>query len=76
MMIGTSMAARQGPVATAAHQIYVQVWLVVSLLTDTLAITAQVYFSPSVAITGLLNLLSHVILHMCLQGENAGLNRD
>ncbi|PIN25748.1 putative membrane protein, predicted efflux pump [Handroanthus impetiginosus] len=39
--LGTSMAARQGPVAMAAHQICLQVWLAVSLLTDALATSAQ-----------------------------------
>lgn len=42
MTLGTSMAARQGPVAMAAHQICLQVWLAVSLLTDALAASAQV----------------------------------
>lgn len=36
------MAARQGPVAMAAHQICIQVWLAVSLLTDALAASGQV----------------------------------
>ena len=36
------MAARQGPVAMAAHQICLQVWLAVSLLTDALAASGQV----------------------------------
>ncbi|XP_020424197.1 protein DETOXIFICATION 45, chloroplastic [Prunus persica] len=35
------MAARQGPVAMAAHQICIQVWLVVSLLTDAMAASGQ-----------------------------------
>lgn len=42
MTLGTSMAARQGPVAMAAHQICMQVWLAVSLLTDALASSGQV----------------------------------
>jgi Na+-driven multidrug efflux pump len=42
MTIGTSMAARQGPTAMAAHQICLQVWLAVSLLADALAVSAQV----------------------------------
>lgn len=42
MTLGTSMAARQGPVAMAAHQICLQVWLAVSLLSDALALSAQV----------------------------------
>ncbi|GAB2253001.1 hypothetical protein Droror1_Dr00005848 [Drosera rotundifolia] len=41
MTIGTSMAARQGPVAMAAHQICLQIWLAVSLLTDALATSGQ-----------------------------------
>ncbi|GAV60111.1 LOW QUALITY PROTEIN: LysM domain-containing protein/MatE domain-containing protein [Cephalotus follicularis] len=41
MTLGTSMAARQGPVAMAAHQICMQVWLAVSLLTDALAASGQ-----------------------------------
>ena len=36
------MAARQGPVAMAAHQICIQVWLAVSLLTDAMAASGQV----------------------------------
>ncbi|XP_055815450.1 protein DETOXIFICATION 45, chloroplastic isoform X2 [Solanum dulcamara] len=41
MTLATSMAARQGAVAMAAHQICFQVWLAVSLLTDALAASAQ-----------------------------------
>ncbi|XP_051134310.1 protein DETOXIFICATION 45, chloroplastic [Andrographis paniculata] len=41
MTLGTSMAARQGPLAMASHQICLQVWLSVSLLTDALATSAQ-----------------------------------
>lgn len=40
--LGTSMAACQGPLAMAAHQICMQVWLAVSLLSDALAVSAQV----------------------------------
>ncbi|XP_074350345.1 protein DETOXIFICATION 45, chloroplastic-like isoform X2 [Apium graveolens] len=39
--MGTSMATRQGPVAMAAHQICIQVWLAVSLMTDALAASGQ-----------------------------------
>ncbi|XP_049932193.1 protein DETOXIFICATION 45, chloroplastic isoform X3 [Nymphaea colorata] len=42
MTLGTAMAARQGPVAMAAHQICLQVWLAVSLLTDALSLSGQV----------------------------------
>ncbi|KAL2493514.1 MATE efflux family protein 3 [Forsythia ovata] len=41
LTLATSMAARQGPIAMAAHQICIQVWLAVSLLTDALATSAQ-----------------------------------
>ncbi|VVA26549.1 PREDICTED: DETOXIFICATION [Prunus dulcis] len=41
LTLGTSMAARQGPVAMAAHQICIQVWLAVSLLTDAMAASGQ-----------------------------------
>eukprot|EP01018_Ginkgo_biloba_P039202 Gb_23578 [translate_table: standard] len=41
MTLGTSMAARQGPVFMAGHQICLQVWLAVSLLTDALAVAGQ-----------------------------------
>lgn len=47
MTLGTSMAARQGPLAMAAHQICIQVWLAVSLLTDALATSGQVLASHS-----------------------------
>lgn len=49
MTIGTSMAARQGPVAMAAHQICLQVWLAVSLLTDALAVSAQALVASSLS---------------------------
>ena len=42
MTLATSVAARQGPIAMAGHQICLQVWLAVSLLTDALAASAQV----------------------------------
>lgn len=40
--LSTAMAAREGPVPMAGHQICVQVWLAVSLLTDALALAGQV----------------------------------
>ncbi|XP_019459042.1 PREDICTED: protein DETOXIFICATION 45, chloroplastic isoform X1 [Lupinus angustifolius] len=49
MTLGTSMAARQGPVAMAAHQICMQVWLAVSLLTDALAASAQALIASSLS---------------------------
>ncbi|KAD4982166.1 hypothetical protein E3N88_18837 [Mikania micrantha] len=47
--LGTSMAARQGPIAMAAHQICVQVWLAVSLITDALAASGQALIASSVS---------------------------
>ncbi|KAL5706209.1 Protein DETOXIFICATION 45 [Ranunculus cassubicifolius] len=47
MTLGTSMAARQGPLAMAAHQICLQVWLAVSLLTDALAASGQAMIATS-----------------------------
>ena len=41
--LATSMAARQGPIGMAAHQIYLQVWWVVSLITDVLSSSGQVH---------------------------------
>ncbi|KAK6946517.1 Multi antimicrobial extrusion protein [Dillenia turbinata] len=49
MTLGTSMAARQGPVAMAAHQICLQVWLAVSLLTDALAASGQALIASSLS---------------------------
>ncbi|PSS31549.1 Protein DETOXIFICATION 45 like [Actinidia chinensis var. chinensis] len=49
MTLGTSMAARQGPVAMAAHQICLQVWLAVSLLTDALAASGQTLIASSLS---------------------------
>jgi hypothetical protein len=45
MTLATSMVARQGAVAMAAHQICMQIWLAVSLLTDALASSGQVQLS-------------------------------
>ncbi|XP_028768996.1 protein DETOXIFICATION 44, chloroplastic isoform X2 [Neltuma alba] len=41
LTLATSMAARQGPVPMAGHQICMQVWLSMSLLTDALALAGQ-----------------------------------
>ncbi|KAL5126116.1 Protein DETOXIFICATION 45, chloroplastic [Glycine soja] len=49
MTLGTSIAARHGPVAMAAHQICMQVWLAVSLLTDALAASGQALIASSVS---------------------------
>ncbi|GJZ74850.1 protein DETOXIFICATION 45, chloroplastic [Tanacetum coccineum] len=47
--LATSMAARQGPIAMAAHQICLQVWLAVSLITDALASSGQALIASSVS---------------------------
>ncbi|XP_040383382.1 protein DETOXIFICATION 45, chloroplastic-like isoform X2 [Oryza brachyantha] len=49
MTLATAMAARQGTVAMAAHQICLQVWLAVSLLSDALAVSAQALIASSFA---------------------------
>ncbi|CAN0845422.1 Protein DETOXIFICATION 45, chloroplastic [Linum grandiflorum] len=41
MTLATAMAAREGTLAMAGHQICMQVWLAVSLLTDAVALSAQ-----------------------------------
>ncbi|XP_052171892.1 protein DETOXIFICATION 44, chloroplastic isoform X2 [Diospyros lotus] len=41
MTLSTSIAAREGPIPMAGHQICLQVWLTVSLLTDALALSGQ-----------------------------------
>jgi hypothetical protein len=40
--LATSMAARQGAIPMAAHQICMQIWLAISLLSDSLALAGQV----------------------------------
>ncbi|KAK3014052.1 hypothetical protein RJ639_008046 [Escallonia herrerae] len=47
--LSTSMAARQGPLAMAAHQICLQVWLSVSLLADAQASSGQALIASSFA---------------------------
>jgi hypothetical protein len=42
MTLATSMAARQGPISMAGHQICMQIWLAASLLSDSLALAGQV----------------------------------
>ncbi|KAJ9704536.1 hypothetical protein PVL29_002886 [Vitis rotundifolia] len=49
MTLATSVAARQGPIAMAGHQICLQVWLAVSLLTDALAASAQAMIASSLS---------------------------
>lgn len=42
MTLTTFVAAKQGPIPMAGHQICMQVWLSISLLTDALALAGQV----------------------------------
>ncbi|CAI9283087.1 unnamed protein product [Lactuca saligna] len=47
--LAKSMVARQGPIAMAAHQICLHVWLAVSLITDVLATSGKVLIASSVS---------------------------
>lgn len=40
--LATSLAAKEGPIPMAGHQICFQVWLALSMLTDALALAGQV----------------------------------
>ncbi|KAI8015227.1 hypothetical protein LOK49_LG05G00168 [Camellia lanceoleosa] len=50
MTLATSLAAREGPIPMAGHQICLQVWLAVSLLTDAIALAGQVGLITGVAL--------------------------
>ena len=43
LTFATSQAAKQGAIPMAAHQICMQTWLAASLLSDAIALAAQVY---------------------------------
>ncbi|KAK7339966.1 hypothetical protein VNO77_20656 [Canavalia gladiata] len=45
--LSTSIAAKQGPIPMAGHQICMQVWLSISLLTDALALAGQALLASS-----------------------------
>ncbi|KAJ8533902.1 hypothetical protein K7X08_007226 [Anisodus acutangulus] len=47
--LSTALAAREGPVPMAGHQICVEVWLAVSLLTDSLALAGQALLASGVS---------------------------
>ncbi|PWA77389.1 Multi antimicrobial extrusion protein [Artemisia annua] len=47
MTLSTSVAAREGPLPMAGHQICLQVWLALSLLTDALALAGQAILASS-----------------------------
>ncbi|KAF3336891.1 MATE efflux family protein 3 [Carex littledalei] len=49
MTLGTAMATRQGPIAMAGHQICLQLWLAVSLLSDAMAVSAQALIASAFA---------------------------
>ncbi|KAJ4969786.1 hypothetical protein NE237_002885 [Protea cynaroides] len=47
MTLSTSMAAQEGPIPMAGHQICLQVWLAISLLNDALALAGQTLLASS-----------------------------
>ncbi|XP_043722886.1 protein DETOXIFICATION 44, chloroplastic isoform X2 [Telopea speciosissima] len=47
MTLSTSMAAQEGPIPMAGHQICLQVWLAISLLNDALALAGQALLASS-----------------------------
>ncbi|MED6156532.1 Protein DETOXIFICATION 44, chloroplastic [Stylosanthes scabra] len=47
LTLSTSMAAKQGSIPMAGHQICMQVWLPISLLTDALALAGQTLLASS-----------------------------
>ncbi|XP_057753582.1 protein DETOXIFICATION 44, chloroplastic-like isoform X2 [Arachis stenosperma] len=47
LTLSTSMAAKQGPIPMAGHQICMQVWLPISLVTDALALAGQTLLANS-----------------------------
>ncbi|GJP72860.1 hypothetical protein CLOP_g3625 [Closterium sp. NIES-67] len=49
MTLATSMAARQGHTSMAAHQIAMQIWLAVSLMSDSVALGAQTMLASAFA---------------------------
>eukprot|EP00250_Pteridium_aquilinum_P004617 c14828_g1_i1 orf=518-2215(-) len=49
MTLATSMAARQGTIAMAGHQILMQIWLATSLLSDALALAGQAILANAYA---------------------------
>lgn len=49
MTLATSMAARQGPISMAGHQILMQIWLASSLLSDALALAGQAIMANAFA---------------------------
>ncbi|CAK9211428.1 unnamed protein product [Sphagnum troendelagicum] len=49
LTLATSMAARQGTMSMAAHQICMQIWLATSLLSDSLALAGQAIVASAFA---------------------------
>lgn len=49
MTLSTSMAARQGPIQMAGHQICLQIWLAASLLSDSIALAGQAIIAAAFA---------------------------
>lgn len=49
MTLATSMAARQGAISMAGHQILMQIWMATSLLSDALALAGQALMATAYA---------------------------
>ncbi|XP_057829022.2 protein DETOXIFICATION 44, chloroplastic isoform X2 [Cryptomeria japonica] len=71
MTLGTSMAARQGPVFMAGHQICLQIWLAVSLLTDALALAGQALIAGAFT-EGDYNLVKKITFSVLQKGLASG----
>ncbi|KAK1322550.1 hypothetical protein QJS10_CPA03g01057 [Acorus calamus] len=72
MTLSTSMAAREGPVPMAGHQICLQVWLAISLLNDALALAGQAILANFYA-QGNYRQARHVIYKVLQIGFTSGL---
>jgi Na+-driven multidrug efflux pump len=46
LTLATSLAAKEGAIPMAAHQICMQTWLAASLLSDAIALAGQVHIFP------------------------------
>ncbi|KAJ1379858.1 Polysaccharide biosynthesis protein, C-terminal domain [Sesbania bispinosa] len=63
----TSMAAKQGPIPMAGHQICMQVWLSISLLTDALALAGQALLASSYSLGNYEQ--ARIIIYRVIQAE-------
>ncbi|ESW12197.1 hypothetical protein PHAVU_008G092900 [Phaseolus vulgaris] len=71
--LSTSVAAQQGPIPMAGHQICMQVWLSVSLLTDALALAGQALLASSYSL-GNYKQARRVIYRVIQIGLGAGIS--